>query len=159
ALDGLGALRESEILIALNDRDATVREHGIKLSEKFNAAPAQELFSRLLRLTNDAAMTVRYQLAFTLGEFNLPGRIAALSAIVANDLESSWIRAAVLSSLREGAGELFTQLAGNPAVSDSKAGHDFLRELIGLIAVRNKPGEVGQVFDFITGVKDQSLCF
>jgi len=40
--------------------------------------------------------------------------------------------------LREGAGELFTQLAGNPAVYDSNAGQDFLRELIGLIAARNK---------------------
>src|SRR5439155_18371873 len=30
ALDGLGALRESEIITALNDPDATVREHGTK---------------------------------------------------------------------------------------------------------------------------------
>src|SRR6185369_13118661 len=34
ALDGLGALKEAQLLTALNDADAAVREHGIKLAEK-----------------------------------------------------------------------------------------------------------------------------
>src|SRR5439155_16760703 len=70
SLDGLGALKESHVLVALNDSDHTVREHAIKLSEKFfkNGVASSKLLSRLEALANDSDVRVRYQLAFTLGE-------------------------------------------------------------------------------------------
>src|SRR5207244_1402368 len=45
ALDGLAGLKEAHIITALNDADANVREHGIKLSEKFfgNGMPSERL--------------------------------------------------------------------------------------------------------------------
>jgi len=48
-----------DVLTALNDQDATVREHGIKFSEKFNSAPSQKLFAGLLQMANDPSIAVR----------------------------------------------------------------------------------------------------
>ena len=159
ALDGLGALTEGQILMALNDADPTVREHAIRLSEKFKATASDKLWARLRHLADDPVSTVRYQLAFTLGEFNGPGRIAALAAIAARDLDSSWTRAAILSSLSDGAGEMFALLAANTSVCGSKPGQDFLRELVSLVGAMNRPSEAARVLEFIGEVKEPALRF
>jgi putative heme-binding domain-containing protein len=159
ALDGLGSLKEAQVLTALNDADAIVREHAIKLSEKFKGAASDKLWTSLRQLADDPVSTVRYQLAFTLGEFDRPGRIAALAAIAARDLDSPWTRAAILSSLSDGAGEMFALLAANTSVCDSKPGQDFLRELVSLVGAMNRPAEVGQVLEFIGKVNELGLRF
>jgi putative membrane-bound dehydrogenase-like protein len=143
ALDGLGELNEGQILRALSDTDEVVREHAIKLSEKlFNhGAASEQLLSKIQYLANDPSIRVRYQLAFTLGEVKGMGKIAPLATIAAHDLENSWIQAAVLSSVAEGAGDLF-----NIA---SKTDKNFLRQLVMLVGAQNKKEEVAQVIDFI----------
>jgi len=119
ALDGLGTLRESDVLTALNDQDATVREHGIKFSEKFNSAPSQKLFAGLLQMANDPSIAVRYQLAFTLGEFDQPARIAALAAIAAHDLDSPWIVPRFFPPCAKAPAN-YSRSLRNPAVYDSQ---------------------------------------
>src|ERR1044071_5322883 len=46
-LDGLGGLNQGVVLTALNDSDATVREHAVLLSENFKAAPSEKLWAKL----------------------------------------------------------------------------------------------------------------
>jgi putative heme-binding domain-containing protein len=154
ALDGLGALKEAQLLTALNDADAAVREHGVKLAEKFftNGVPTATLWARLRQLADDSDITVRYQLAFTLGEVQGSERIAPLAQIARRDVESSWTQAAVLSSLAEGAGEMFSALSANVQFRDSSAGQNFLRQLAVLVGARNRPEEVSNVFSFINTV-------
>ena len=159
ALDGLGGLKPTDLLTVLNDADRTVRVHAIKLSEKFIAAGDDALWSKVRGLRNDPDINVRYQLAFTLGEFNRPGKIEGLVAIAQRDLESSWTQAAIFSSLADGAGEIFAALAGEARVRQSPAGQDLLRQLILFVGAKNQPDEVAAALTFIGRVDDPALMF
>src|ERR1051325_7223204 len=75
ALDGLGALTDKTLLIALGDADPTMRMHSIKLSEKVASNKKQTaLGEKLISLAADPDAMVRYQLAFSLGNLGLPGQ-------------------------------------------------------------------------------------
>ena len=174
SLDGLNALEPLNVLTALEDQDAWVRTHAVKLSEKFvsDAKYARPIFLMLSRLVSDTSNLVRYQLAFTLGEFReaqateqglrgLRGARAEdlLAAIARRDADSPWIQAAVLSSLARGAGDVFIKLAGEQAFCASKSGQDFLRQLVQIIGAQNRPGEISQVVKFISGLSDPGFSF
>ena len=116
-------------------------------------------WSRLRQLRNDPDALVRYQLAFTLGEFNRPGKIEGLVTIAERDLADPWTQAAILSSLAEGAGEVFAVLAGDSRVRDSKPGQDFLRQLVVLVGAKNQPEEVANVLKFVGRADDPALTF
>jgi len=167
ALDGLGALQVEHIGRGLEDTDERVREHAVRLAEKFvSVAPAfrlntessvasPALVSRLVGMTNDPSIQVRYQLAFALGDVRHARRIEALAAIARRDAGDSWVRAAVLSSLAEGTGEMFrliTAPAGsdvatsrNPDAASINSLQPFLRELVQVIGAKNQSNEVAAV--------------
>ena len=161
ALEGQGALKEPGLLTALNDADPAVREHAIKLAEKFiaNGLLPSPLWAKLRQLASDADITVRFQLAFTLGEVKSSERIAALATIARKDADSAWTRAAILSSLSDGAGELFTALSGDQGFRESKPGQEMLRQLIALVGAKNDHGEVGGVLTFLSQLNDPTLVF
>jgi putative membrane-bound dehydrogenase-like protein len=161
ALDGLDALTEENILTSLNDADPSVRAHGIELSEKYfvNGVPPAQLWARLRQMPSDPDITVRYQLAFTLGEVKGAGKIAPLAAIARRDADSSWTQAAILSSLAEGAGEMFVELSADKNFCESKSGQDFLRQLVGLVGAKNRHAEVAHVIAFLGKMKDPALTF
>jgi putative membrane-bound dehydrogenase-like protein len=161
ALEGLGALKEGELLTALSDADAAVREHAIKLSEKFisDGVVSVSLWERLRRLAGDPDDLVRYQLAFTLGEVKGKERIAPLAEIARRDVESSWTQAAVLSSLADGGGAIFAELSADEAFRNSASGQDFLRQLAILVGARNEPRETAAVLDFVSQLEDRGLMF
>jgi putative membrane-bound dehydrogenase-like protein len=161
SLEGLGALKEDTLLAALDDSYPPVREHAIKLAEGFfrNGQPSARLLGKLQGLSEDQDERVRYQLAFTLGEIKGTAKIAPLAAIARRDLDSNWIQAAILSSLAEGAGDVFHQLSSDTKVSGSSAGQEFLRQLVVLVGAQNKKQEVAQVMDFISKVQQPALSF
>jgi putative membrane-bound dehydrogenase-like protein len=174
SLDGLNALDPRNVLTALEDQDAWVRTHAVKLSEKLVSDPkyARPIFLMLARLVADPSNLVRYQLAFTLGEFReaqptepalrgVRGTRAddLLAAIARRDADSPWIQAAVLSSLAHGAGVVFTKLADAKGFCASKSGQDFLRQLVQIIGAQNRPGEISQVVKFIAGLSDSGFSF
>src|SRR5262249_52044994 len=147
ALEGLGSLEEPQVTACLSDSHPRVREHAVKLSERFypNGIPSEGLWSRLKGLVNDPDINVRYQLAFTLGEIKLPGKMDALEQLIIRDHASSWLQAAVLSSLSQGAAELFVHLARATDFRDPTAGQKFLRQLSTTVGSKNEPSEVAQV--------------
>jgi putative heme-binding domain-containing protein len=161
SLQGLGELKEAQVLAALSDGDDAVREHAVKLSENlFNqGVPSEKLLSKLQELANDPSLRVRYQLAFTLGEINRPVKIAPLATIAKRDLDSSWTQAAILSSLANGAADVFKIVAGEANVRESKAGQDFLKQLVTLIGANNKNEEVAQVLEFINQANQPEISF
>jgi len=158
SLDGLGELKETDILAALGDADEVVREHAIKLSETFfrRRAVSEKLVGKLRALANDPSLRVRYQLAFTLGEI---AEIAPLATIAKRDLESSWTQAAILSSLANGAAELFKIVSADTTMRDSKSGQAFLQQLAQLIGANNKADEVAQILEFINQVNQPAISF
>jgi putative membrane-bound dehydrogenase-like protein len=161
ALQGLGALTDEQVLKGLDDREAAVRKHAVKLSEPFlhRASLSPQIVTKLQGMAEDASIQVRYQLAFTMGEVSGPPKITALAALARRDVESPWTSAAILSSLARGAGEVFGQLSGNGAFCGTKPGQDFLNELVGMIGSRNNRNEVAQVLEFIDKASEPVLRF
>ena len=160
ALDGLGGLMTHDVINALDDKEPWVRVHAIRLSEKFvSAKNSAGVFKKLEEMTSDPSNLVRYQLAFTLGELKDKGRIPALVDIARKDVDSPWIQAAVLSSLANGAGDVFADLARDAKFGASKPGQEFLRELAALVGAKNKPEEVQAVLAYIGKVSEPALKF
>ena len=160
SLDGLSALNQAEVLNALNDKAPWVRVHSTKLSEQFvTTKSSAAIFKKLVTMTSDPSNLVRYQLAFTLGEFSDDKRIPALAAITRRDVDSPWIQAAVLSSLTTGAGDVFADLARDTKFGSSKAGQEFLRELVALVGAKNKAEEVSAVMAYIGKVNEPAMRF
>ncbi len=161
ALDGLGALSKSDVMKALEDPDEWVRVHAVKHSEKYslNSSPNDSLFNKLSKMTADPSVEVRYQLAFTLGEFFDGRKVQALPQIAWRDFEDSWMQAAIFSSLKDGAGEMFAKLSADAKLTGSVKGQEFLRQLMMLVGAKNKRDEVDEVIDFISRVSNQGQKF
>ncbi len=96
-LDGLAALTPTLLIAALHDSHPAVREHALRLGETTlpGSGPLQEA---VLALVRDPALRVRYQLAFTLGEWGDPRAARALATLAENDRADAHLSTAVLSS-------------------------------------------------------------
>jgi putative membrane-bound dehydrogenase-like protein len=151
ALEGSGALKQELLLQALGDKDGRVREHAVLLSERqvVDGAIPDPIWNQLPTMTADPSLRVRYQLAFTLGEVHRPERAQALADILLRDRENPWVQAAVLSSVPEGAGDLFLALGRNAEFRNGQSGQAFLRRLATMIGVQGQPEDAAQVVDFI----------
>lgn len=150
ALQGLLALDAKHLLAGLADSDERVREHAIKLSETVVAGGRGSggVAEKLLSMTGDLSPRVRYQLAFTLGDVRSAARPKALADLIRRDVESQWMQAAVLSSLTDGAGEVFTALAHDLRFRSTPGNEEFLRKLAEMIGARNSYAEVKPVLEF-----------
>lgn len=109
ALAALDRLAATTVLQGLGDPHPRVREHAIRLAER-HAADISVL-DALAALAADADPRVRYQLAFSLGEFpSSPVRDRALADLARRDGAEAYPRAAILSSLAHGAGRVLAAL-------------------------------------------------
>jgi putative membrane-bound dehydrogenase-like protein len=161
ALDGLNALDQKTVLRALRDSDETVRQHAVQLAEKFLHDPktAKKTVAALQTLASDPSINVRYQLAFTLGEMSVADKTSALAEILKSDATNSWMRAAALSSLGEGAGHLFAVLSRDENVTSQQSGQEFLSELVKVIGAKNQSNEVAGVVAFLNNAENPALIF
>lgn len=97
-LNGLGALEPEFVAKALKDEHPGVREHAVKLSERFLSAHAA-IRDQLMSLGLDESPRVRYQLAYTLGELDSPAARNLLGKLIAVHGDDRWFRVAVLTSV------------------------------------------------------------
>ena len=102
-LHALCALTNAPVEKALHDPDARVREHAVRRATTIE---------QILPLAGDPSPQVRYQVAFRLGNFDSPKKADALAAVIRADPNDPWIRAAVMSSVKEEALALLP--FGNP---------------------------------------------
>src|SRR6185312_11656321 len=161
-LDGLGALSQTHLLKALNDHDALVREHAVRLTEQFaprTDAIARPLWKKAASLSRDPDIRVRYQLVFALGQSKDSARIKTLAEIARHDADDRWMRAAVLNSLKYGAGEMFRELIGDARFRGSHGAPEFLRQLAGVIGTKNDPVDVGAVLNVLANNADSDVEF
>ncbi len=155
SLAGLEALDETTLLAALVDTDPRVRVQALQLCES-RAPTSPAIAARLVASATDADLTVRYQAAFSLGAVRGTARNQALASIVIADGADSWVRLAVLSSLREGAGPVFAELGRNAAFRSTPHGRDFLLTLAKQIGAVNRTDELAAVLQVINGLpKDE----
>jgi putative membrane-bound dehydrogenase-like protein len=158
ALKGLGALDEPLLLRALSDADGVVREHAVRLSEGFlqKGATSRELWKKLRERASDPVIGVRYQLAFTLGEIRHPDRLAVLTQIARRDAAEPMMRAAILSSLAEGAADMFHFLANE---SGDAGRSEMLCELAGVVGAANQPADLARVRETLILTRDPLIAF
>ena len=144
ALRGMEALREATVSTALDDPDARIRMHALRLAEEM-LVDSPALRNRLVRMTADADPGVRYQLAFSLGAMSSSARNSALVDLAVRDASNPWMRLAVFSSLADGSGDVFQRLAKLTAFRSSEAGGIFLASLAEQIGAANRTNEVAGV--------------
>jgi putative membrane-bound dehydrogenase-like protein len=102
-LDGLGALTGPLVVRAAGDPSPAVRGQAARLIRPFLATDPAAGRS-LVELSNDPDITVRFQAALSLGEWDDPEAGRALGRLATADVADPWIRAAVLSSAGSQAG-------------------------------------------------------
>jgi putative membrane-bound dehydrogenase-like protein len=101
-LDGLNALTPKDVLQGLDDPHPGVREQAVRLSEGFlkKPEPPPALTEQLLKMADAPEIRVRYQLAFTLGEWNDPRAGRALARLALKDGATPAMQIAIMSSAR-----------------------------------------------------------
>ncbi|WP_171184525.1 PVC-type heme-binding CxxCH protein [Alienimonas chondri] len=139
-IDGLGLLDEAAVLAGLRDEHPRVRTFALRLAERFpRSTPVRE---ELTRLVDDPDPLVRFQLAFTIGEFPTGWRAPIAAELLTRFGDDPWMRFATFSSLSTGAGRVVaTQLAAAPR-EGTEGAVGALAELIGRQA---DPAEVAAV--------------
>jgi putative membrane-bound dehydrogenase-like protein len=150
SLDGLVALEERDLLLALGDASPGVREHAVRLAEpRLKDWPA--LAEKVAALSDDPEARVRFQVAFTLGEICDPQAVPALAAIAARDAGEPWIRTAVLSSSAARADQLLVELLKNRGFLAESASSIWLEQLASIGGARNHSDEVARILAGATG--------
>ncbi|MBT4864909.1 MAG: cytochrome C, partial [Planctomycetaceae bacterium] len=109
SLNGLGGLDEETLLKVLGDPSDDVLAQAIRLAENF-ADESPAVRARLVALSSASSLAVRYQVAFSLGSFGGSARNAALTKLALRDANDRWMRLAILSSLDNGAADVFSRL-------------------------------------------------
>jgi putative membrane-bound dehydrogenase-like protein len=149
---------------ALDDKEPRIREHAVRLASHWLADAANKSNPNISKLeqwvlarTTDPDLHVRYQTAFALGDVQDPSRIGALTTIVRRDTDDQYIRAAVLSSLAEGANHSLNQLL-RPAGEffASPAGREFLSELCRQIGARGDERELASTAAAVVGCSESN---
>lgn len=139
SLEGLNGLQDADLIQALADAVAGVREHAVRLAEpRLKSSP--KLLGRVLQLADDESERVRFQVAFTLGEVNDSRASDALLHIARQDAGDIWIRTAVLSSVGASSHVFLARLLKDKELSSSQGGLALLRQLATVVGARRGAG-------------------
>jgi len=137
-LEALGKLDDAMIVEALRDPTPGVRENALKMAERrFERSP--KLAALALAMSDDPDPTVRYQLAFTLGEVPSASRREALASLVLKGSDDRYLRAAVLSSAGDDLLDIFRRVS---AFERTRGVDAFLADMAGVIGSRLDPAEI-----------------
>ena len=144
ALDGLGALGDDDLSLALSDPSQHVREHAVLLAES-RLDRAAAIRKGVVRLADDPSARVLLQVAFTLGETTGDDATDGLATIAKKALGEPWVRTAVVSSATADPAGLFEKLWKDDGFATDERGLELLRPLALVVGVRGKPEELRRV--------------
>ena len=144
SLEGLGSLRERDLLRSLRDPEAGVRVHAVRLAEsRLNRSRA--LFRMVSDLAQDPEIRVRFQVALSLGEVRGQRALPALVRIAREDTGDFWVRNAVLSSCAEFGHQLFARLANEEMFLAQPESVQWLSRLARAVGARERARELRRV--------------
>ncbi len=160
-LDGLCATTPDLLQGALRDPHPAVREHAIRISEPFlQAADRQppgahragskldDLGQALLQLLDDPALGVRYQLAFTLGQWDDPLAGLALVNLASRNPDCSEIQIAVMSSAPRHVGAMLAAILNHAKEQTPPA--QLLDQLLGLTTASDDQRSLAEALALIS---------
>ena len=159
ALAGSGLLREAQVVKGLQDKDARVRQHALRVSEALatGGLVPEAVWTQMKKLSADTSIQVRCQLAFTAGASRRGDKALLLAQLLRRDVNNPWVQDAVMSSLGDGAGNMLIILAGDKRFRSDPVGLGFLRRLGTMIGVKGSLDDVAQVLDFVSRSKLEQL--
>lgn len=142
-LVALKGITEEDLLIALADSEPGIREQAVKIAEPLLRNPGSpRLRDKVLELANDPESEVRFQVSFTLGEFDDPRCAAALEQIARRDASDPEITTAVLSSSAELAPTLLSKLISDSTFVAKEPHTPLLQQLAIVVGVRRNSNEI-----------------
>ena len=130
-LDGLNALTPEIVVLGLKDSEAHVREQAVRASEKL-ISKNPKVGVALTTMADDPEIRVRYQLAFSLGEWNDPRAGATLAKIALRDADSKATQTAVMSSATNHVAEMLATI-----FSEKNPSANLVEQLLGLATAMN----------------------
>tara|TARA_R110002111_G_C6006949_1_gene374071 strand:+ start:12349 stop:15411 length:3063 start_codon:yes stop_codon:yes gene_type:complete len=148
-LDGLDALNAELLLAALKDQEPGIREHAVRLSEKFSQANP-ELSQAVLQLTSDPEYRVQLQLAFSLGEFDRQAAIAGLTKLVGSPNYDGDMQVAVLTSSANIAGPLAVNFLRESPETLSSGTRSLVIELLRIAGAKKETDDALAVLAYIS---------
>ena len=144
-LEGLGGLSPELLIAALRDPNPAVRENAVRVSEPFlGKAPVIE--APLLVLADDPEVRVRYQLAFSLGEWNAPPAGQALAQLAQRDAGDPQMLIAIMSSAPRHLGTMFDALFASPSEAPPAA---VVAQLLALAVALDERGALTKALTLI----------
>jgi putative membrane-bound dehydrogenase-like protein len=148
-LDGLGELDEALVLNALQDPVPNIREHALRLAERYLSA--EDLRKQAHLLAADDSGKVRLQAACILGGFSRPRDRQALEHLLVENVESPWFRTAALSAAAGDADAWFERFSGKPGFlaepADGKRA--LVRDLASIVGARQQDAEVTKLSEAV----------
>jgi len=140
SLEGLEALAVGDVVIGMKDPHPRVREHAVRLSERFlqsvqTATP--QLFEQLGRLAADDDQRVQFQVALSIGEAS-PGDSGAavvLAQLFENSSLAPEVKTAALTSVGSNPAKLTTDLLLNTSLSRRRDLSSLVAELAAMLGV------------------------
>lgn len=152
-LEGLDQLSTDSLIQVLQDKDPLVRAAAVRVSEGFlkrgqAVSRHSDLVSTLLRLTDDTDIRVRFQLAFSLGEWPDSRAAKALSRVALKDWNNPHLRTAVMSSATPHVGEMLAAILAEKTPPAS-----MVEQLLGLATALNDEAVFVKVLDQVTQMR------
>ncbi len=155
ALQGLGSLQESQVLAALADGEASVREQGLRLAEPF-ANRSDAVANKMLKMVDDPSPHLRLQLAFSLGFIPAPKATEALAKLLMHPQADSWLQSAVLSSSNRIAVPLIEWLS-QPANAKNLAPEPLITKLALMVGAQNSEELIAALLQTLATQTNTSL--
>ncbi len=150
-LEGIGALSDEVLGLALQSEEPGVRRNAVLLVEpRFRREPSR-WERKLLALADDADAHVRLQLLLTLGEAPSAAAEKVRERLLLESLEDEWVQVAALTWPDTDATALLSRVSTN--VRQSESGERFL-EMVGSLT-GSEPAAIGSLLNRTVSLKDE----
>lgn len=153
ALEGLNALSPRVLMAAMEDAHPQVRRHAARLSEKQLASDVA-IRAKLASLVDDPELVVCYEAALALGSAEGDLRDEALARLAVRAGTDPYIRFAIHSGLRQGAGGLLARLALDSRRARSDGGRAVLAALAAQIGRQQSPEDIAVLLQVMSRLED-----
>lgn len=153
-LEGLGALSDDDLNIALSHGAPRVREHAIRVAEHRLAANPS-LLRKALSLSEDDDSRVRFQLALSVGGLDDTVVVPCLAQLAARDGQDRWMPTAVCCALPQHASPLVLSLLKDRSFLSQPAASELLEPLASIIGAQGDSAAAAQVANGSRRLADQ----
>jgi len=152
-LEGIGELKPEQILQALKDPVAGIRENAIQLAELHGKDGS--FAKALLSLQDDADPKVRYQLLCTLGFINTPEAMQVRHKLLFRDIGDKWVQIAALTAPPSQTASLLKVVLDNYS-EDNAAYSSLVERLTTMLGVNGNQQVIQQLIQRATDVTTEN---